>query len=166
MSFNKTTLRSDIRRFMIEMTDNQYFLNGAFQLFTNTMRPTHTDCSNRNLFYCYNDGYNSVITSNNTNEATATVVIGILKSELEVMGVTQAVFDDTWSRLQANLSRDKMRVNWDGIPPVMGVSAPFTYGDLGILDIRNYANKTAQMSRNSLRYEMIVEIKFNFNQNL
>ena len=173
MAFNKTTLRTDIITFLKEMTNNGYFLpvsGGAvsFKWYEHNVRPKKEDCKGRNLIYAYCDGRTNSITANNTNQISQNVVIGILRPDIQIMGVTQISFDNTWSALQTNFASDKMRVRWDNISAVMGFDAPFTYGDLGILDIRSYGgDKPTEIGNcGALRYEMLLEIKFNFNQNL
>lgn len=175
MSFTKTTLRTDVMTFLKEMTNNTYFLpfsggSASFKWYENYTRPTKEDCKGRNLIYAYIDGRTNAITANNTNEVAQNVVIGILRPDtsMQVQGVTQAVFDNTWSQLQTQFAPDKMRVLWDSVPPVMGFSAPFTFGDLGILNIRSYGgDRPFEIGKcGALRYEMLLEIKFNFNQKL
>ena len=175
MAFLKTTLRNDIIRFVKEMTNNSYFLPfsggaAAFKWYEFEVRPTKEDCKGRNLIYAYVDGRSDTITSNTTEQTSQNVVIGIMRPDTntQVLGVSQTVFNNTWSQLQTWFSSSKMRVKWSGIPAVMGTSAPFTYGDLGILDIRNFGgDRPSEVGKcGALRYEMLLEIKFNFNQNL
>lgn len=174
--FNKLLLRTQIVTFLKQLTNNIYFLpqnpvsnsyQPAFLWYDKNVRPTKADCAGKNLVYAYVDGRVDTATSNTTNQSAVRVRIGVLRSEQEIMGVTSEVFDNTWSRFQTYLSQNQMRTNFVDIDPVLGLSPPFTYGDFGIYNIRNFGgdSPTEIGKCGALRYEMILEFIFDFNNN-
>jgi hypothetical protein len=166
--FNRTTLRTDIRQFFKELTANSFFQSpNQFVFYDKNTRPTKEECVMRNLIYAYADGRTQDEVDNCRNEVTQLVRFGILRPEVEIMGVTQDVFDNTFSKCQTYFSQNVMRWLWENVPDVLGKSAPFCYGNFGICSIRNFGgDKPTEIGKcGAIRYEMTIELKFTFISN-